>query len=244
MKRFTATEKWEDPWFRALQPIHKLLFLWLVDKCDNAGVIEPDLSLAAFQLGMKVTEETLAPLSGRVVRLQNRKLYLPKFITFQYGELSRECKAHNPVFKSLEANGLLERGESQIHTLWIPLTKGMDTVQEKDKVQEQEKETDVPVLVVRESKAKCTIEQAREFAVSIGLHPIDGEHCFWKWEGNGWTNNKTAIKDWKATIRNWKTMKILPSQKPDFTPPVELDSLMAEPEYDFQGTWASTPDPE
>lgn len=60
---------------------------------------------------------------------------------------------------------------------------------------------------------RCTLEEARDFAVSLGKPATDGEACFHKWEGNGWKNGNAAIKDWKATIRAWNVAGYLPSQK-------------------------------
>jgi len=61
-------------------------------------------------------------------------------------------------------------------------------------------------------KGKCTQAEAEEFCMSIGLPKTNGEFCFNKWEGNGWTNNGKAIRNWKATIRSWKLNKYLPIQ--------------------------------
>jgi hypothetical protein len=55
-KRFTDTEKWRDKWFRSLNPLEKLLFIYLVDNCDNAGVIEIDYSFWAYQVGCDNSE--------------------------------------------------------------------------------------------------------------------------------------------------------------------------------------------
>ncbi len=41
--RFTETNKWKDKWFRSLDPLEKVLFIYLIDNCDNAGFIEIDL---------------------------------------------------------------------------------------------------------------------------------------------------------------------------------------------------------
>lgn len=131
MKRFTESTKWDDPWFRQLPAAAKLLFLWLVDKCDGAGIIDADIGLASFQIGMKINDDTLALLGERITRLDNGKIILTKFIKFQHGELSRECKAHNPVFKSLEANGLLTVGEDGKERVSIPYTNPMQRVQVK-----------------------------------------------------------------------------------------------------------------
>lgn len=48
MRRFTETQKWDDPWFRELPGSHKLVFLYILDRCNNAGFWEVDLSALAF----------------------------------------------------------------------------------------------------------------------------------------------------------------------------------------------------
>lgn len=42
MRRFTDTLKWDDSWFRNLPGCHKLVFLYVVDRCNNAGFWEVD----------------------------------------------------------------------------------------------------------------------------------------------------------------------------------------------------------
>ena len=69
-------------------------------------------------------------------------------------------------------------------------------------------------LPAQKSKAKGTLLELKEFAVEIGLPESDGEHCFYKWEGNGWKNDGKPVMNWKATIRSWKTAGYLPSLKP------------------------------
>ena len=138
MKRFTETNKWEDPWFRKLKPEMKLLWSWLLDSCDNAGIIDADIELAAFQIGYPYPMNTLSEFVHRVIKLPCGKFFIPKFIEFQYGSLSRDCKAHNPVFLSLEKHGLKGYPKG-IHTLQ---EKDKDKDKEKDKETETEKEAD------------------------------------------------------------------------------------------------------
>ena len=134
MKRFTETQKWEDPWFRKLKPEMKLLWQWLLDRCDNAGVIEPDIELASFQIGYQYPMDTLSEFSERVIQLDCGKHFIPKFIQFQYGQLSKDCKAHKPIFMSLQKHSLNES--------MIGYPKGINTLQEKEKETDQEKEKD------------------------------------------------------------------------------------------------------
>lgn len=63
------------------------------------------------------------------------------------------------------------------------------------------------------SKDKGSMEEISGFCLSIQLTTSDGEFCFHKWEANGWTNGNSKIKDWKATIRSWKSAGYMPSQK-------------------------------
>lgn len=110
MKRFTETTKWDDPWFRRLSPTAKLLWSYLTDKCDCIGLIELDADSASFHIGSKVEEEHITELESRLQRLKNGKVFIPKFIPFQYGNLSVDCRAHGPVFKAIDLHGLTTDG--------------------------------------------------------------------------------------------------------------------------------------
>jgi hypothetical protein len=133
-KRFTETNKWDDPWYRELTPQAKHGWNYLLDKCDAAGVISLDRKLADFQIGEAVDWDALiANSEGRIERLSERKLWLPGFIPFQVGRLSVDCKAHNPIFASLEKHGLIDRVSNGI-------PKGIQTLQEKDKEEEKDKD--------------------------------------------------------------------------------------------------------
>jgi hypothetical protein len=62
-------------------------------------------------------------------------------------------------------------------------------------------------------KRKGTEEQLRAYATEIGLLKSDGSYLCDKWQGNGWTNDGKPIKDGRATMRSWKRLGILPSQR-------------------------------
>ena len=200
MKRFTETQKWEDPWFRKLKPELKLLWQWLCDRCDNAGIIEPDVELASFQIGYPYPINTLSEFGERLVNLPCGKWFLPKFIDFQYGKLSTDCKAHNPIFISLEKHGIERVSIGYQYPLGIGIGKGKG----KGLLEEEEQTTE---------KAKGTREEFTAFALSNGLPESDGEFLHDHFLESGWKRGKEPIKNWKAAFRKWKSARWLPSQK-------------------------------
>lgn len=58
-------------------------------------------------------------------------------------------------------------------------------------------------------KNRCTQAEAEAFCESIGLPKSDGEAMFLHWEEKGWGK----VRDWKLTVRKWKSFGYLPSQK-------------------------------
>jgi hypothetical protein len=121
MKRFTATEKWDDVWFRKLTPRAKCLWMYICDKCDHAGVIDLDVGLASFQIGDQISDSDIESFNGRVRQINDSKLLVSDFIRFQYGKLSRECKPHMPVFAALSKHGIpieeVEQNKSYTETV-------------------------------------------------------------------------------------------------------------------------------
>ena len=49
-KRFTATEKWDDPDYLSLSAETKILWQYLCDKCNQAGVIKFSATIATFYI--------------------------------------------------------------------------------------------------------------------------------------------------------------------------------------------------
>lgn len=86
-----------------------------------------------------------------------------------------------------------------------PVTREEKRIEEK-KVEDKQTHADAPA-----AKAKASgPEEVEEFASSLGCPAGQGTAAYWKWEGNGWTNGKAPIKDWKATVRSWKAQGYAP----------------------------------
>ena len=127
-KRFTATEKWIDPWFCGLSKDNKLFWIYLLDSCDHAGIWQVNWPLVKFYMGDYIFDKDI--FNGRIVELTSEKWFIPKFITFQYGELNPENRAHLSVINILKKEGAYKG-----------LIRGFQgaTIKDKDKDKDNEK---------------------------------------------------------------------------------------------------------
>jgi len=140
-KRFTATEKWEDRWFRRLPLKYKLLWIYILDKCNVAGIWEYDLELAEIFIEAKFNEKDFIELfRGKYTKVSHSKLFIPKFLEFQYACKYNELNDSKPVHKRI----IMELKKFSPDTLSIDYKQSIDTLQEeeedKDKVKVKEKD--------------------------------------------------------------------------------------------------------
>lgn len=156
MKRFTETNKWRDTWFRKLSGTAKFLLIYLFDNCDAVGLIEIDLKLVSDDIGFRVEEKHLAELGDRVQALEGNRFFLPKFISFQYGELTPLCPPHRSILKLVQQHGLEKQGLLYSYPKarvtgnqdYPSLrAQGKDKEEEKDKEQEKEKDDGFPEIL-------------------------------------------------------------------------------------------------
>lgn len=236
MKRFTATEKWDKAWFRALSPRLKCLWNYLCDKADAAGFWEPDLALASFQIGETVTEADLAHFGDRIEHVKGGKIRIASFIEFQYGNLSRDCKAHGPVFRLLEKHTLSNGIPKAIHSL---KEEDKDKEEEKDKESETEKETRegepkkeetdpiklrlfaifnrrvTRLMDAKEAKAFRAAAVTPEDLGTVEEYYADEHH---EWEGRDFRRRDlvTLLNNWRSEVdraESWKAFPPPPPQK-------------------------------
>jgi hypothetical protein len=104
VKRLTATDKWNDPWFRRLSPVLKCFWLFVLDNCDLAGVWKVDMEVANFFIGGSLTEEiVLDAMPGRFMKIDETRWHVTKFIAFQQGDhLNPKNNAHLGIIRRLE----------------------------------------------------------------------------------------------------------------------------------------------
>lgn len=121
MKRFTETCKWDDPWFRRLSMVEKLVFLHLTDTCNNAGFLEYDPDAMAFKLGCSQLEiEGAIKGLERGIKGASGWLWVKNFLKHQKND---ELNPANPAHKQIIS--LLKEQEPRFGQLAdFPLSKG------------------------------------------------------------------------------------------------------------------------
>ena len=67
-KRFTDANKWEDAWYLDLPLKYKMFWLFLLDRCDNAGIWEVNFKLAEFFIGEKFEPTEIMRIMGDRIR--------------------------------------------------------------------------------------------------------------------------------------------------------------------------------
>ena len=149
-KRFTATTKWQDPWFRRLSPEMKCFWIFLLDSCDNAGVWVVDLDMAAFCIGKAVTLGDLTEdFWARIhVFARDKKWFIRRFAEFQYGVLNPSNRMHKHVIELLSSHNLLGSYKGLTRALEDPKDKDKrkreDKVLDKDKRKDKDIEGNIP----------------------------------------------------------------------------------------------------
>lgn len=143
-KRFTSTEKWKDKWFYSLKGKYKLLWVYMCDTCDLAGIWEVNLELASRDCGFKYTEaEAFQVLGDRLMRVNDSKWMIRRFIYWQYkceiADLTPSNLAHRGVINRLKSLGITD-DKAPSKGLQRPSEGSKDKYKDKDKSKKKEGE--------------------------------------------------------------------------------------------------------
>lgn len=144
-KRFTDTEKWEDEWFTDLSNDFKVIWFYLLDTCDNAGIWKKNIKKLNYLCNTNVSTDDLLKVFGkRITILADEKWFINKFCVVQYGHdfLQSKNKAVLSAIKKLLIEGVQIDNIYSMNTLSIGYQYPTDTPkeQEQDKVIIKDKE--------------------------------------------------------------------------------------------------------
>jgi hypothetical protein len=102
-KRFIDTGLFDDPWFMDLSIEAKILWIYMITRCDHAGIIELNQKMVKLQTDINSLDTVIEQLGNRIVTLSERLYFIPKFITFQYpGFPDSKAKAQESAIKILQ----------------------------------------------------------------------------------------------------------------------------------------------
>ena len=118
-KRFTDSEKWKKPFIKKLPMQYKLLWFYLLDDCNHAGIWQVDLEIASLRIGFDLKlNDCLKAFGDKITVFDNgEKWFIKDFIDFQYGELNEKNRAHNSVITILKKYNLLDENKGLISSL-------------------------------------------------------------------------------------------------------------------------------
>ena len=189
-KRMTDTDKWKKRFVRDLSPQHKLLWFYILDDCNHAGIWEVDIEVASIRVGYELVYDMLPKeFLDKVVIFDNGdKWFIPDFIDFQYGELNPNSNVHKSVIQLLERYNL-EGYVKGLQTL-------PNTVQDKDKVIVKDKAKSKRFV-------KPTLNDLEHYCIERN-NKVDIQKFFNYYESNGWKVGKNPMKDWRAAVRTWE----------------------------------------
>jgi hypothetical protein len=145
-KRFVDTEKFKKPFYRGLTGAYKILWDYICNDCNHAGIWIVDLEIAQMYIGkdMPIDKDTALRLFNdgeqRILEISNgQKWFIMPFVKFQYGELRETNNAHKSVISELkkyieiEKMLLLNQGAGQPLTSPSQGAMDMDMDKEMDK---------------------------------------------------------------------------------------------------------------
>lgn len=111
-KRFVSTELFEDSFFMELSPELKLFWIYLITKCNHAGIWQVNKKLAEFHIGAKLDWERMKEVFKDKIIMRDNVWYIPNFIYYQYGSsLNPSNKVHNSVIRLLDEEGFTDTTE-------------------------------------------------------------------------------------------------------------------------------------
>jgi len=190
-KRMTDTDKWKKRFLKDLNYANKLLWLYILDDCNHAGIWDIDLEVASIRIGLEVDFIDLELFKDKIVIFDNNeKVFIPDFIDFQYGELNPNSNVHKSVI------ALLDKYNLQGYV------KGLQGVQSTLQDKDKDKDKDIVKAKVKRF-VKPTIEEIIDYCNERN-NDVDADKFYDYYSSNGWKVGKNAMKDWKASVRTWE----------------------------------------
>lgn len=223
-KRYCDTNTWEEDWFILMPPMYKLLWRWITDKCDHAGVWKPNLEAFKKFNGEIDLEKALEFFNEddkvRITKLENGKYFLPGFFVFQYGKkMNLNNKVHLSIYQVYKDNDIKEEDIRGLKEVILTSSRPQDEV----KVGVKDKDKDKDIINIKGDPEIFESEEGlmKDFKI---------EQCKLDAKSKGYKLMETSIEIYDGFRRAFPKNRDLPlMQKKDWIPPIRM--LLDKKEY-------------
>jgi hypothetical protein len=114
-KRLTDTEKWKKPFVRGLDAPYKLLWFYILDDCDHAGIWQVDEDVAKIRVDKSIDFEIAKELFKEQIQVIDNgdKWFIFDFVEFQYGVLNPDNRVHKSELIKKDLNNFAPGNEEK-----------------------------------------------------------------------------------------------------------------------------------
>lgn len=165
-KRFTETTKWQDGWFLQLDNCSRMVWLYILDTCTNAGRWKSNFKLLNFccntDFDKKKFEDTF---NGRVIYfLKDDFYFIPKFLKYQHPQgLNSFQPAVISIREELKQYNLTQTVAKLFNNSYLTV-KDKDKDIDKDKDKDKDKNPHIKVFI---DYAYSTCKEKKGFNLHI-----------------------------------------------------------------------------
>jgi hypothetical protein len=200
-KRLTDSNKWNDSWFTNLPMDIKLVWIYLLDTCDHAGVYKTNIRLLKFQTGSERTEEELIEFFKERIYITGDKWFIPKFVTFQYKNFfTNNAPAVKSARELLVNHSIIKPNDNSFITLKQPLLNPYIRTKDKDMDTDKDKAIDKNT-----DKNKRIADNTVNILANANSLDIDYYNAVEYWKELGGINGVSEIMGWDAEQKlNWE----------------------------------------
>lgn len=207
-KRFTDTDKFKKNWIKDLDVEMKLAWIYLLDACNLAGIWDIEIDVMNMRLGTNIKLDKLISIfNGKLELIDNgKKIFIRKFVTFQYGDLNPQNRVHASVLRELKKEGVDLRG------LISPLQTLSHRVKDKDKDKAKDKDKDKEKANTNNNKQSInnikfimpTLEDVSAY-IQKRKSSVNAQKFFDYYQTRGWIlKGGQKMKDWQSAVRTWE----------------------------------------
>lgn len=132
-KRFIDTELFDDEWFCELSKDGKLFWIYVITKCDHAGLLKYNKKLIMFHLSINSIDTVIKELGNRLIIVNEHLIFCPKFIDFQYPNFpNSSVRQQASAIQILLKYGLYDEKNKQLANSLITVSKDLTKSYEHD----------------------------------------------------------------------------------------------------------------